>query len=567
MDCSILNKAPFSLDEEQMNWVKQTMESMTVEEKLGQLFCMITFSADEDYLKMLTQKYHVGGIMARPLPGAEFCEFVRLTQKYSKIPAFIAANIEAGGDGLVQEGTNLGNNLQVAATGDLSYVHKQAYVCGKEAEAVGANLSFAPVVDIDNNFMNPILNTRTYGSNKDFVRDAGVEYIKTVQGFGLATTAKHFPGDGIDERDQHLVTTINDLSCEEWDASYGEIYKACIEAGTKGIMVGHIMQPAYTRKFNPDIKDEDILPASLSKEIMGNLLRGQLGFNGLILTDSSTMAGMCGMMPRRELVPKAIAAGADMFLFCKNSEEDYQYMLDGYNNGIITPERLDEAILRILGTKASLDMFKKENTPSYEKAMKIVGCAEHKEIEKECAGKAVTLVKNKEDIIPIDSKKNKRVLLHPLVMGGVGFYEGAGLEVGSTVKTALEKEGFEVTIFEPDPAMEGVAKPFSYTEEKYDLIIYVANLATQSNQTTVRIEWASPMGANCPNYINAVPTIFISFANPYHLLDVPRIKTFINAYKFKPVMVESVINHLMGRQEFDGISPVDAFCGKWDTRL
>ena len=104
-------------------------------------------------------------------------------------------------------------------------------------------------------------------------------------------------------------------------------------------------------------------------------------------------------------------------------------------------------------------------------------------------------------------------------------------------------------------------------EENYDLIVYASNLATQSNQTTVRIEWAQPMGANCPNYINVVPTIFISFANPYHLLDVPRVKTYINAYKFKPVMVESVMNCLMGREQFTGIDPVDSFCGKWDTHL
>ena len=112
-----------------------------------------------------------------------------------------------------------------------------------------------------------------------------------------------------------------------------------------------------------------------------------------------------------------------------------------------------------------------------------------------------------------------------------------------------------------------MAEPFAEVTEKYDLIIYAANLITKSNQTTVRIEWENPMGVNCPLYQAVVPTIFISFANPYHLIDVPRIRTYINAYKFKDETVRAVIDKLMGRSRFKGKSPVDAFCGKWDTRL
>ena len=567
MDFDILRKAPFSLDDAQIKWVQETMDSMTLEEKIGQLFCMITFSSDPEYLKMLTEKYHAGGIMGRPLPMKEFCEFVKTAQGMSKIPLFISANVEAGGDGLVQEGTNIGCNLQIAATGDIEYVRKQATICAKEMEAVGANVAFSPVVDIDMNFRNPIMNTRTYGADADFVREAGAEFVRILQDAGLATTAKHFPGDGVDERDQHLLSSVNTLSCEEWDATYGKIYEACIAAGTKGVMVGHIMQPAWTKKINPDIEDEDILPASLSREMMVGLLREHLGFNGLIMTDASTMVGMCVPMPRKKAVPAAIAAGADMFLFCKNTEEDFGYMLDGYKDGVITDERLNEAVLRILGTKAALSLNTKNIIPDYEKAKKIVGCTEHREMERDAAQKAVTLVKNKQDILPLSPDKTKRVLLYNIEFKGKSYFGGDGLDLTASIKQAFEKEGFEVTVFEPDPAMEGVAQPFSYVEEHYDLIVYASNLATQSNQTTVRIEWMSPMGANCPNYINVVPTIFISFANPYHLLDVPRIKTYINAYKFKPVMVESVMNCLMGRTPFTGKDPVDSFCGKWDTKL
>ncbi|MCI6433916.1 MAG: hypothetical protein MR828_03985 [Clostridiales bacterium] len=138
-----------------------------------------------------------------------------------------------------------------------------AEVCAKEAGAVGANWAFAPIIDIDSNFRNPITNTRTFGSDPKRVRDMGEAYVKRVQELGFAASIKHFPGDGQDERDQHLVTSINDMDCDTWMATYGEAYKAGIEAGALTAMIGHIMQPAWTKKLNPGIRDEDIMPGTL----------------------------------------------------------------------------------------------------------------------------------------------------------------------------------------------------------------------------------------------------------------------------------------------------------------
>lgn len=566
----LLKKNPFHLNDDQINWVKSTLDSMMEEEKIGQLFCLIAYANDEKFIRILNDKYHIGGLMGRPMPLKDMCQLVETAQTSAKIPLFVAANFEAGGDGYLLEGTNIGPNLQIGATGDVDFAAKQAYVCAKEGVAAGANFAFAPVIDIDYNFRNPIMATRLFGSDPEFVKKAGVAYTTTAQKMGLAVSIKHFPGDGVDERDQHLVTSVNSLSCEEWDKTYGEAYKASIEAGALVVMIGHIMQPEYSRKLCPGIKDEDIMPATLAPELLNGLLRDKLGFNGMIITDASTMAGMCIPMERKKAVPYSIAAGNDMFLFTKNMEEDYKFMKQGVKDGIITPERLDEAIMRILATKAALRLpEKKENgtlVPNYEEAKQIVGCEEHKKFEKECSDQAVTLIKNKEGILPLVVNLYKRVLLYPLDMGQ-SFFESAKNDVGSIMKNALEAEGFEVTIYQPMPGFEGMAAPCSDIIDNYDLLLYVANLSTKSNQTTVRIEWAQPMGANCPNFLTSVPTIFISFANPYHLLDVPRIKTFINAYRFKPANVEAVIDKLLGRSEFKGISPVDAFCGKWDTKL
>jgi beta-N-acetylhexosaminidase len=184
---------------------------------------------------------------------------------------------------------------------------KLAEVCAKEAREAGANWAFAPIIDIDCNFRNPITNTRTFGSDPERVEAMGVAFTETVQALGMAAACKHFPGDGRDERDQHLVTSINDMGCGEWDRTYGKVYEACIGAGTLACMVGHIMLPSYSRYFAPGIKDEDILPASLSRELMFNLLRGKLGFNGLIVTDATTMAGFTTAMPRRKAVPASLS--------------------------------------------------------------------------------------------------------------------------------------------------------------------------------------------------------------------------------------------------------------------
>lgn len=564
-----LREKPYYLNEEEIKWVEATLAGMSEEEKLGQLFCLITYSDTQDLKELLT-KYKPGGLMCRPMPARSVVNAVRTLQENSRIPMLISANLEKGSNGIVEEGTFLGSQMQVAATDDDNMAYKLGVVCGREGSAVGANWAFAPIIDIDYNFRNPITNTRTLGSDPDRVRRMGVQYVKGVQEQGVAASIKHFPGDGMDERDQHLVASINYKSCEEWDDTYGAAYKACIEAGAMTVMVGHILQPAYTRKYNPNIQDKDILPASLSYELVTKLLKEQLGFNGLVVTDASTMAGMIIPMSREKAVPQAIAAGCDMFLFTKNLDEDYEYMRRGIRDGIITQERLKDALTRILATKAAIKLPKKQEEgkllPVYEEAIKLIGTKEHKAWAVECADKAITIVKEEPGVLPISPKKYRKVLYYDIEsQQGVAYSVRAG--VAEKVKELLTKEGFEIEVFKPAQGMEGMSVKLGDIKEKYDLIIYLANMATKSNQTTVRIEWAQPMGANVPVFMESVPTIFISVENPYHLIDVPRVKTYINTYSSNDHVLEALMDKLMGRSSFKGKSPVDAFCGMWDTRL
>lgn len=564
-----LKGKPFYLSDEDIVWVEQTLADMTTEEKIGQLFCLVGYSSEEEYLKGLARDYKAGGLMCRPMSTQDTVNTVRILQENAKIPMLIAANLEKGGSGIVEEGTTIGSVMQVAATDEEEMAYKLGVVCGREGSAVGCNWSFAPIIDIDYNFRNPITNTRTFGSDPERVRKMGLQYVKGVQEYGLAASIKHFPGDGMDERDQHLVESINSMACEEWDATYGQVYKACIEAGAMTVMVGHILQPAYSRRLNPALTDRELLPASLSYELVTLLLKEQLSFGGLVVTDASTMAGMMIAMPRSQAVPRAIAAGCDMFLFSRSLEEDFSYMRKGIEEGIVTEERLHDALTKILGLKAALGLHKKQRNggliPVLEEAQKAIGTQEHRQWAMECADKAITMVKEEEGVLPLHPDRYKRVLFYD-IESSQGIAYSARVGASMAFKDKLEAEGFQVDVFEVNPSYEGMMSSQSSIIGQYDLIVYLANMVTKSNQTTVRIEWKQPMGANVPTFMSLIPTIFISVENPYHLLDVPRVRTYINAYNSNDHVLEALVDKLMGRSSFKGNSPVDAFCGLWDAR-
>lgn len=562
-----LKNKPFYLSNEDILWVQNTLNSMTEDEKISQLFCLITYTDDENYLKFLASDLKVGGVMTRTMSVDELTNTVTRLQKNAKIPMLISANLEAGLNQLCYGGIKVGSEMAIAATGEKKFARELAKVISEEAGAIGINWSFAPIVDIDLNYHNPITNARTFGSNPKVVSSFAKEYIEEIQSHDIAATIKHFPGDGVDERDQHLVASINSLSVEDWDKTYGYIYKNCIDDGVKTVMVGHIMQPEYSKFLNPLLKDEEILPGLISKELLNDLLRKKLGFNGLIITDSTTMAGMTTVMKRCDAVPLTIAAGCDMFLFTKNLEEDFKFMKDGVKNGVISKERLDEAVTRILALKASLKLHKKDNLPNFENIKKFINSKKHYDIAKEIASRSITLVKEEEGVLPLNVNKYKKILVYK--KEGESSAVGGGTTSGACDKFVemLKKEGFYVDVFKPTGGWEGMAKPISDYTNNYDLIVYLVSLATKSNQTVVRIEWAEPMGADVPTLIKEIPTIMISLENPYHLLDAPRIKTYINTYGGTDIVLNELLNKLLGKDKFIGVSPVDPFCGKWDTKL
>jgi len=562
-----LTAKPFNLNTEEIEWVESTLGTMDLKAKVGQLFCPIGMSYEEPYLQNILDTMQPGGILFRPGKGIEIQYTHRYLQQNSKIPLLIAANLEVGGNGSPEDGTFYGYPMQVAATDNEEMAYRLGVVSAREGVAVGCNWAFAPIIDIAMNFRNPITNVRTYGSDPERVLRMSKAYMKGVQDRDAIVSIKHFPGDGVDDRDQHLHMTVNSLSTQEWDDTFGQVYKSMIDEGANSVMVGQIMLPAYSRLLRPDIKDEEIMPATLSPELLQTLLREKLGFNGVIITDASPMGGFT-MAERREIaIPKTIAAGCDMFLFNRNITEDFSFMMSGIEKGILTVERVDEAVTRILALKASMGLHRKQQAgtlvPGAE-ALTVLKCQEHEAWARECADRSVTLVKDTQQVLPLNVQAHKRIWLY--VLGDEDGHFGNGAH--EYFKEKLECEGFEVEIFDKDKLR------FSYmglsiedTKAQYDAVIYLANIETASNKTVLRVNWNMPMASDMPWFIKDIPTIGVSLSSPYLLQDIPQLKTLINAYSGNEYVMDAVVDKLLGRSPFKGISPIDPYCGYWEAKL
>ena len=563
-----LHVNPFYLTDEDIRWVEETKANMSTEENVGQLFCPIAPGPEEDALQEVLNTLHPGGMMFRALPGKEIQGAQRYLQEKSAVPLLLAANLEAGGNGVMTEGTYFGYPMEMAATGDTLHAYHLGKVSAAEGNATGCNWAFSPIVDRNVNYLNPITNVRTYGDDTDTVIAMSKAFTKGVQEEGMAVAVKHFPGDGMDYRDQHLHPTINSCSAEEWDETYGEIYRQLIAAGAESVMVGHIPQPAWQQKINPDLALEDLLPATLSSELLQGLLREHLGFNGLIITDATPMGGFTNAMSRRESVPRAIAAGCDMFLFNRNMAEDFQFMLDGLNEGILTEARLDEAVTRILALKAHLKLHLRQKTgtlvPEESALQEVLGRNEFTEWAEDAADKAATLVKDTQNALPLNPATQKRLLMY--VFGDEWGYFGNGS--AKLFRSLLEDAGFTVDVFDKE------AMRFAYIDIKredivkqYDAVIYYANIEPASNKSTLRMEWNWPMASNMPWFIHDLPVIGVATGSPYLLQDMPALKTLINGYTAAPAMLKAIVDKLTGKSEFVGRSPVDPFCGMWQTKF
>ncbi|QIO73756.1 glycoside hydrolase family 3 protein [Rhizobium leguminosarum] len=552
-----LRKAPFNLDDAAISWLHDTYVSLDLDDKIGQLFTLIMIGTDEEDFKRIAS-LRPGGVTRFFTADLEFERRVisDLVAK-SKVPPIISADLE-GSRHSFAFGTPVLGQLGLAAVDDVQATEKSSEILAREGRAMGVRWSFTPVIDINTAFRSPIVGTRSYGSDVNKIERHAVAHVHGLQRNGVAATAKHWPGEGYDDRDQHLVTTTNPLSMDEWKETFGRLYRTLITEGVLAIMSGHISLPAYIRSKIPDAGLEAFRPASVSRLLNVDLLRDELGFNGIIVSDATPMGGLSAWGHHLDTLPDIIANGCDMILFSDEPEEDMAAVKAAVEDGKITPERLEEAVLRVLALKAHLKLFQPSDVlPDAAEARRLLAHPDNVAASREYIGRSPTLVKDVNGIFPLDPAKIKRVLLvdggiiHPLMPQPLKFL----------LPELLRKEGFEVTIDRSDIVP---------TPDDFDLVLYALGDESLLVRGRIFVDWHRMGGGGLFKAMyrpwTNIPSVMISFGHPYHLYDAPRVPAYINAYSTMDSVQEAVVDCMLGRKPFLGTNPVDPFCGLEDAR-
>ncbi|TAG45778.1 MAG: glycoside hydrolase family 3 protein [Betaproteobacteria bacterium] len=557
-----LKLAPFHLDGEALAWVKSTRDKLSIEDKVRQLYCPMGIYDDLENARALAA-LKPGGIFRLTGPDVEAAwQATRIAVESSEIPMLVAGDLEGGAYCLPYNTVAL-NQIGVAACNDPALSESIATVIAEEALAMGYNWSFTPVLDINVKFRSAIVGTRSYGSNVEtIIREAAI-HIKTLQSHGIATTAKHWPGEGYDDRDQHLVTTVNPLSYEDWEASFGRIYRTMINSGVMSVMSAHIALPSWVKQRYPNAGREAFRPGSVNKLLNVDLLRDELKFNGLVVSDATPMGGLSSWAEKEEYAPDVIQNGCDMYLFGHPNALDISLILKGLRSGRLTEARVEEAVTRVLGLKAALGLHKKSTTDMLaplERVREKLRTPKSLAVAARAVKQSITLVKDIKPTLPLSVEKHRRILI--ISEGVTRVTPSAQSRSLETLENELRRRGFELRYVEPAMLMTPAPLP---TSDDTDLVLYL--LAQESEYTVgnIDIDWKKLHGGilqGMTRYWNHIPTVMISFGHMYYLYDAPFCPTYINAYTWLPDVQLAVVRKLMGEEPFEGVSPVDAFCGQ-----
>ncbi|WEK06835.1 MAG: glycoside hydrolase family 3 N-terminal domain-containing protein [Candidatus Devosia phytovorans] len=533
-----------------MAWVAATREALTPRDKLAQLFVLLARGTAEETAETV-RSFKPGGITRIYSDSLEAeVALARDLGTLSAIPLLVSADLE-GSRMSLPFGTAVPNPLGLAAVDDVAATSAISTIMAQEARAVGLNWSFTPVIDINAAWRSAIVGTRSYGSDIERVERHAMAQVEAFQANGVAATVKHWPGEGYDDRDQHLVTTVNPLSMAEWEASFGRLYRKAIAGGVLSIMSAHIALPAYALALDPGAGAEAYRPASLSKILNQDLLRRELGFNGLIVSDATPMAGMGDWGPRDAVLPDVIISGCDVILFSDDPNADLMRLVKAVADGRLSQERVDEAVTRVLALKAALGLHRERPEPSMEEARRFVATDESLIVSRGVTERVPTLVKDVRNILPLSRHKTPRVLVYST---GV-VLPFAPEPIPLSLPELLAKEGFAVTVFEPGQDLN--AKDF-------DLVLYLLAEETLLTRSRIFLDWKSLTGSvfgAMHRVWHDMPVLMISFGYPYYLHDAPRVPAYVNAYGSSEAIQAAVLEAIMGRSNFSGSSPVDPFVG------
>ncbi len=522
-------------------WVEQTLASLLPDERLAQLLhTTVTPDLTPESWMEQTDGLTPGGVFIFTGARETFRRTSAIIQRNAKVPVVVSSDAENGPARLIKDATTWPEMMGMGAADDLDLSFEMGRSCAVECRDAGVHWTLGPVVDLNVHPHNPITSTRSLGDEPAHVGRHAAAMIRAMQEGGLATTPKHFPGDGYDDRDQHLCRTINPQSMEQWRRTSGAAFRSAIEAGAWTVMLGHIALPAW----DPGIGTVDEAPpATLSRPLIEGLLRQELGFEGLILSDAMGMGGITSWGPREITLPAAIMAGCDQLLFM-DMKRDLGILRDAIADGRLTWERVDTAVRRILRLKEVLGLCTESD--ALPRPAPSADLERFREGARRATERSLTLVKDKKGIIPFDPHGKKVTVIH--LLGDQGYpldhFNDALRDAGALLTHYTESNMPE---WPPDGWLRG-----------QDLVILA--FAFNPNWGISRIRPSGPFLRPIAGSVLAqhdVPVIGISFGSPYHLHDFPQLTAMINCHSQHSEAQRLAVSALSGRIPFVGTSPVD----------
>ncbi len=546
---------PAKLPRDAEKWVERTLKKMTLEEKLGQLVMVFYYGGflsteTEQYKELLRQveQNHVAGIVVQtrgsPL-GVEYSQayptaaLANQLQRRAKIPLLVAADFERGSAMRLDEGTSFPHAMGVAATNDPSVAFTMGKITAAEARAVGVHWVFAPVADVNINPDNPIINTRSFGEDPQKVAEFVKEFVRGIEQNGVLSTAKHFPGHGDTSVDSHIELSVVKGDRARLDAVELVPFRAAIAAGTSTIMTGHLSVPA----LEPNTE----LPATMSEKILTELLRREMGFDGLIVTDALDMGGVTSRYPPASVAERSIAAGADVLLVPPIPDAAIAGLKDAVANGRIPMARIDESVRRVLRAKAKVGLYK-ERLVDLDKLNTAFRRPEFVAQAQDIADRGVTLLRDEQHLLPLDAAKPQRVLL-VAVAGDPDPYPAEFLEreirgrVDSLVTVRTDTRFVKV---------ENVKLP---PPESYDVAIAALFVRVADRKGNVGLP------ENQMALVNALlaagkPVVVACLGSPYIVEKFPNAKTWLAVFSTQDVAQRAAGRALFGQTAIGGKIPV-----------
>ena len=527
--------------------VQQLLENMTLEEKIGQIQCLNASAMPNETLLEMLKTYHIGALFVGNADRDRLREVHELTAE-AKIPVILNGDFVNGVGSRLERLTEFPQQMACSATQDLALIEKMGEITATEGRAYGAQWTFGPVVDLCYNLQNPMMHIRTAGDNPAQVLAVSKAFVNGVQNTGyMAATAKHFPGDGVDSRDTHITTLVNLLSREQWENTYGKIWRGIIQEGVMAVMSGHIALPCVDAGYEEE-KDryKGPRPATLSKTLLLDFLRKDLGFDGIIVTDAINMIGFGAHLRREEYGPKLLAAGNDMLLWTR-PEIETPAIQNALREKTVSLERLDDAVRRVLELKARVGLLEKGQEPVVTEA----DLRQNQNFAQQMADESITVLRDVFHSIPCTHlKKGDKVLTITLT-----FVEGERNKLDANdltvVDEMLREHGFIVEhLVNPDGL-----NLLSSTYKNYDAIF--VNFKYPAKYGSIRFYGDAIAALKGSWWVENKKVVFTAFGDPYKIYDLPALHNYVATYSVREVSQRAAVKVWLGEMKPQGKCPVD----------